>query len=132
MINTKGGKIDQIGSGYASGFLVVSPQGKLTKEGEKVTMKLKVDSESMSQTKIYRGQEGDLATWEEMDADISDGVASFQTDQGGLYVARKHTSYGTVAGIIIACLILVVVVGGSVIYFRRYPDKWQRIRTSCS
>lgn len=55
----------------------------------------------------------------------------FETFSGGIYVARTMPDKAAIAGIVITCLIVVIAIGGSVFYFRRYPEKWQSLKTSC-
>ena len=82
MIKEKGGKMG-VGNEYASYFVVVSPQDLKTVDCKKMTMKMKVDSSVTSPPQIYRSSEQEnFRTWYKVDAEINDGVASFQTSQG--------------------------------------------------
>ena len=47
---------------------------------------------------------------------------------GGLYVARKHRDVAMIAGITLACVFVLVVVIGTIIYYRRKPEAWARAR----
>lgn len=46
-------------------------------------------------------------------------------------MARTMPDKAAIAGIVITCIIIVIVIGGSVFYFRRHPDKWKSMKTSC-
>ena len=46
-------------------------------------------------------------------------------------MARTMPDKAAIAGIVVTCIIIVIVIGGSVFYFRRHPDKWKSIKTSC-
>ena len=50
---------------------------------------------------------------------------------GGVYVARTLPDEAAIAGIVIACIIIVIAIGGSAFYFRRHPDKWKSVKSSC-
>ena len=60
-----------------------------------------------------------------MDSDIS--IIPFYL-AGGLYVARRHRDVAMIAGITLACVFVLVVVIGTIIYYRRKPDAWARAR----
>ena len=46
-------------------------------------------------------------------------------------MARTVPDKAAIAGIVITCIVIVIVIGGSTFYFRRHPDKWQNLKTSC-
>ena len=46
-------------------------------------------------------------------------------------MARTMPDKAAIAGIVVTCIIIVIVIGGSVFYFRRHPDKWKSMKTSC-
>jgi len=46
-------------------------------------------------------------------------------------VARTMPDKAAIAGIVVTCIIIVIVIGGSAFYFRRHPDKWKSMKTSC-
>ena len=74
----------------------------------------------------------DFTIWTRMDAKIADGVARFDATEGGVYIAVSNTNVGMIVGIVVAVLLLVgVIVGGTVLYFKRHPDKGQAIKRSC-
>ncbi|XP_078384681.1 protein DD3-3-like [Oculina patagonica] len=129
MIDDKGGRMG-VGHGYASDFLVVNPQTLETDKKFKIGMK--VDSSATSKIQFFRSSEDmDLKTWYKVDSSVSDGFATVETDKGGIYVARTMPDKAAIAGIVITCIIIVIVIGGSAFYFRRHPDKWQNLKTSC-
>ena len=66
------------------------------------------------------------------DVQFEGGMAKFQASQGGVYVARtKEANVGMIVGVTVACIVVVAVIVGTVMYFRRHPAKWQAVRTTC-
>ena len=81
---------------------------------------------------VYHATE-DLTVWSRADADIGGGKARIQAQRGGVFVARKHSKVAMIVGVTVACVVVVaLVIGGAVFYFRRNPSKWQAVRTTCS
>lgn len=130
MIKEKGGRMG-VGHGYASDFLTVNPHSLKTEKKFKIGMK--VDSSAASKIQFYHSSDAmGLKTWFKVsDVDISDGFAVLETSEGGVYVARTLPNEVAIAGIVIACIIIVVAIGGSAFYFRRHPDKWKSVKSSC-
>ena len=50
---------------------------------------------------------------------------------GGVYVARTLPNEAAIAGIVVTCIFIMIVIGGSAFYFRRHPDKWKSMKSSC-
>eukprot|EP00794_Sanderia_malayensis_P006165 gene6165-6876_t len=125
-VKQKGGKIN-VGDGFASKFIAIHPMQQLAQSGKTFTVKMKVD-DGGSNSRIYHSV--DMKIWTRV-ADVSyDGnVASFQASSGGVYVARKHANVGMIAGITVACIVLLVVVIGTVIYCRKKPGTYERATT---
>jgi len=77
---------------------------------------------------IYRTSE-DSTTWTRVDAQISGGTASFDTEEGGVYVAAGHTKAGVIAGAVIGALAVVaIIVIATVLYARKNPEKLSSLR----
>lgn len=132
MIKDRGGKMG-VGSDYASDFVVLNPQNLRTVGGKKISVKVKVDSSVTSPPQMFRANEQEnFRTWYKVDAEISDGVASFQTEQGGAYVARTVPNHAAIAGIVVGVVVLVCIIVGTACYFKHKPEKWTRLRTACS
>ena len=66
----------QLGSGYASEFVVINPQNRLTMDGQTVDVEMRVDGGN--NIKVYRSQEGAFSNWQEVEASVEGGVARFQ------------------------------------------------------
>lgn len=73
-----------VGDGYASNFMVINPQEKLTEGGKKFSVTLKVDSSMSGPVNVYKADKN-KPQWEKVDADINDGVAKMQVDSGMCY-----------------------------------------------
>ncbi|XP_013398503.1 protein DD3-3-like [Lingula anatina] len=118
-----------VGEGYASSYIVVHPEEKFSDEGKKVTLQMKIDPGS-SEIGIYRTSSSNFATWTKVDAEVNDGIAQFQVAEGGVYVARTVPQVGLIVGIVVTILVIVALVVGTVVYFKKNPNKWNNIRRS--
>lgn len=120
-----------VGEDYASSFFMLSPEEQLSAGETGFTAKMKVDTED--DISVYRSTSDSFATWVEVPGvSVSGGVATFQAQHGGVYVARTdETNVGLIVGITVACVVVVAVIIGAVFYFRRHPAKWQAVRTTC-
>ena len=78
-----GASVD-VGDGYASNFLVVNPQEKLTEGDKKFSVTMKVDSSMSGTVTVYKA-DANSPQWRKVDADIDDGVAKMQVDSGMCY-----------------------------------------------
>lgn len=47
---------------------------------------------------------------------------------GGFYVARNHRDVGLIAGITLACVFVMVLIIGTIVYYRKKPEAWVRTR----
>jgi len=115
------------GNGYASDFILISPEKQIAMADRKFEVKMKLDEGASGNIKLYKTNSQHFSTWEEVDADIQDGTASFQASEGGVYVARSHVNAGAIAGGVIAALVIVVIVAATVFYFRSKPEKMDAI-----
>jgi len=118
------------GDSYASDFIRVSPE-ELIEDGEDkfitITMVLTDSSDSV---KVYRAP-NDISDWTRVDAEINSGQAKVQAQRGGVYIARSESNIGMTVGIAVGCAALLVVILGTVLYFRRNPTKWTAVKTNC-
>lgn len=78
-----GASVD-VGDSYASNFLVINPQEKLTEGDKKFSVTLKVDSSMSGTVTVYKADKNNLQ-WRKVDADIDDGIAKMQVDSGMLF-----------------------------------------------
>ena len=124
--------IFQAGDEYASDFVVLQPEQLVEDERNSskyftLNMELTDDGDNVQ---IYYAPP-DFSTWERLDADISGGHATVRAQKGGVFVARTESNVGMIVGIVVACAVVVVIVGGTMFYFRRNPTKWEAVRTNC-
>lgn len=68
----------QAGNGYASDFILISPEKQIAMADRKFEVKMKLDEGASGNIKLYKTNSQHFSTWEEVDADIQDGTASFQ------------------------------------------------------
>lgn len=118
----------QTGDKYASNFIVVQPETIITQSGATFTVQMQVDPDA-SEVEIYRSKSSDMATWTKVPSSVSGSTASFQVDQGGVYVARSHQNLGPIIGIVAACVVVLLVVIASVMYFKRNPSSFEKLKS---
>ncbi|XP_077997419.1 protein DD3-3-like isoform X2 [Glandiceps talaboti] len=120
------------GSAYASDYIVLHPQQKLTQEDKTFIMKMKVTMPSTDEIKIFHSTNDNLGSWQRIKAEVKGHEVTFETDMGGIYVARTEPNVVAIVGIVIGCLAAVVLIVGTIIYFRRHPDKWDSLKHGCN
>jgi len=121
-----------VGSDYASDYIVLHPQQKIAQDEKTFTMKMKVTMPSTDDIGIYRSTDNNLGSWQRIKAEVKGHEVTFQTDMGGIYVARTEPDVVAIVGIVRGCLAAVVIIVGTVIYFRRHPEKWDGLKHSCT
>ncbi|XP_071142451.1 protein DD3-3-like isoform X1 [Mytilus edulis] len=126
LMKSKGGAIT-VGDDFASDFIVLAPETKLTDNGKKVTVGITIN-EDASDIGIYRSNTENFAGWTKVDATINGGMAEFQTDQGGVFVARSHTNIGPIIGVVVGLLVVALIVIAAVVYFKKNPTKWMAMK----
>ncbi|RDD42900.1 Protein DD3-3 [Trichoplax sp. H2] len=115
-----------VGDGYASDFLVVYPFTNFSSKSFDVTLKL--DSQISSEIHIYHSSYINAQSWTRVpNVTIENNIARFSQREGGLYVARTQPATAAIAGIVIAIVAGLVVIIGSIIYFRRRPEAWANL-----
>lgn len=75
------GRSVDVGDSYASNFLVINPQEKLTDGDKKFSVTLKVDSSMSGTVNVYKSDKNN-PEWRKVDSNIEDGVAKMQVDSG--------------------------------------------------
>lgn len=119
----------QYGDEYASDFLVLTPESRLTDTPQKMTVSMTIDEDAYD-PELYRSTQDTLGTWVKLDAQVSGQSLAFQYDRGGVFVVRSHSNYGPIIGIVVACVAVVVLIVAVVIYFRRNPERWMALKKS--
>ncbi|XP_057297072.1 protein DD3-3-like isoform X2 [Hydractinia symbiolongicarpus] len=123
-LSSRGGKLN-VGDSYKSDFFVVHPFEDLA-DGNKVTIKIKIES---SDAVVYHSM--DYKNWLRVEnVDHSSGVASFQTKKGGIYVGRldDKSMKNVIIGVSVAVVVVLVLIGGAVLYFKRRPEAYTGMR----
>lgn len=80
-VEALGGSVD-VGEGYASNFIAISPEEKLTDGDETFLVQLKVDSSMSGTVTVYKTDKDSKGQWVKVDAEIDDGIAKMQVDKG--------------------------------------------------
>lgn len=123
------GRSMQYGDEYASNFYVLSPESQLTDDAQKVTITIAIDDDAYS-PEAYWSTQDSLGTWVKVDASVEGTNLMLRSDRGGVFVVRSHSNYGPIIGIVVACVALVIIVVGAVVYFKRNPDRWIKLKKS--
>ncbi|XP_067940540.1 protein DD3-3-like [Watersipora subatra] len=116
-----------VGTGYASDFVVISPENDITGDSKVFQIDLKLHNDAGNNVKVYRSYSQHFSSWEHIAAEVTDGRAVFQVRGGGVYVARNSINAGAIAAGVIVALAVVILVVAVVIYFRRKPEKWEAV-----
>ncbi|CAH1783889.1 unnamed protein product [Owenia fusiformis] len=121
------GRSINVGDGYASNYIRLLPETKLTQGDKTFTVQMKVEQPGTKNVGVYRTN-NDFATWTRLDADINDGLATFEAQGGGVYVARTEPQVGVIVGVCIGLIALVAIIIGGILYFKKNPDKLESLR----
>lgn len=89
-VEAMGGSVD-VGDDYASNFLAIYPQEKLTDGDKKFSVTLKVDSSMSGTVTVYTTSKDTPRQWRKVDAKINEGVALMQVDRGKKKRMRLNT-----------------------------------------
>ncbi|XP_071960552.1 protein DD3-3-like [Antedon mediterranea] len=125
------GREVNVGKHYESNFINLGPVGNLTKNGRTFSMQINLNDDSYDVLSVYYSDD-DFRTWNEVDAELQNDKVTFEAQKGGVYIVRGNPNIGLIVGCVIAALVFVLLIVGSVMYFRKNPDKWAGIRASCS
>ncbi|XP_006822467.2 protein DD3-3-like [Saccoglossus kowalevskii] len=126
------GRQISVGTGYASDYVVLHPQQKVTQDDKTFTMKIKVTHPTTEDIAVYRSNADTFSSWHRVSAVKQGDSVLFETQEGGVYVVRTESDVAAIVGIVLGCLAAIIIIVGTVIYFRRHPDKWNRVTHSCS
>ena len=112
----------------ASDFLVVHPEEQITEEGKTFIVEMEVDAGGSDNVVVYRSSTNAPA-WTRVQAQVENNLATFETGEGGVYVAVGHTKDGVIAGAVVGALLLVaIIVGATVFYCRKNPGKLESVK----
>lgn len=116
LVKSKGGYI-KVGENFESNFLAVFPFDDLV-DGADVTVKIKVSAEDVM---IYHSL--DYIHWKKINnVRVKRNVATFQSQMGGVYVARKSGGQPTtLIALVVVLMVAVILVVGTVLYCRKRP-----------
>ena len=116
-------------SNKVSNTLTVQPFNRFAGAQGEATIMIDVDSDSAREgTTVYRASANNGWSYVALDTQIIDGKAVAQTDQGGIFVAAVQVSTGTIVGVVVAAVVLllaITIVIGLSIYFVSKPEKWR-------
>ncbi|KAL5014549.1 hypothetical protein ScPMuIL_008819 [Solemya velum] len=124
------GKTISLGEEYASRFFVILPAERLTTTGKEFTVNMALTMEDNDNIKVYRSNPATFSSWSKVDSHISGGTIQFQTAQGGVFVARTTLSnVSLIVGLVLGLLLVIIIVTGTVCYFRRRPENWVAVKS---
>lgn len=106
------------------------PESVLTQPGKHIEVTLRVDKDK-SNIAIYRSSETTgFSVWTKIEADIKGDMAHFKTKSGGVYVAKTHSYTVLIVALVLSVLVVGLIIVGGVCYFRKNPNKWQKLKKS--
>ena len=116
-------------SGSSAGSCVaLYPQEQLVKDSAKFQVSMPVPEGVTEKVSIWKTTTDSAAQWTLIEAEVSNGQATFQASEGGVYVPRKSVNVAAIVGIVCAVSVLLIIVCGTTIYFCKYPEKWQALK----
>lgn len=119
-------------SGSSAGDCVaLYPQDQLVQNStKKFQVSMPVPEGVTESVSIWRTTTAAASQWTLIEADVSDGQASFQATEGGVYMPRKKIKVAAVVGIACAVSVVLIIFIGTTIYFCKYPEKWKAVKNS--
>ena len=80
---------------------------------------------------VYQTTTGAASAWNEITVNSTgDRSVTFQAQSGGIYVAKGEPNIVLIVSIVAACVVVGFIILGTVVYFKKYPGKWSKIRTN--
>ncbi|XP_064604895.1 protein DD3-3-like isoform X2 [Liolophura sinensis] len=125
-IRSRGREIS-VGDSYVSNFLVVHPVERLAVNGRTFSVQMAVDC-SVCTVAMYRSDPSTFSFWTRVNADVANGKAHFEAVEGGVYVARSESKIGVYVGAAVVCVAILLVLVGTIIYFKKHPEKFRQIQ----
>ena len=82
---------------------------------------------------MYQTTTGAANSWTEVTINSSDATSvAFQAKSGGIYVVKKEPNVALIVSITAACIVVGLIILGTIFYFKRYPGKFSKMRTNTS
>ena len=126
----RGGRINPP-SDTQSAFVALDPPEVFTAEGEEVEIAIVLADGAPSRTKVFRASPQSDWSFVELGTEVVDGRAVASTNQGGIFVAASQPNVALIAGLSVFgvfMFIIILSVGGLIIYFVVRKDKWQKTK----
>ncbi|XP_065192405.1 protein DD3-3-like [Sycon ciliatum] len=116
----------------ASDCLALYPEGRLTVNGAKMRLSMSLkENQAASSIRVYQTTASSASSWSEVTVtSVENNIVTFESQQGGLYVAKEDPNFIVIGSIVAACLIAVIILVGALVYFKRYPGKISSMRRS--
>lgn len=90
---------------------------------------LKIDSDA-SRVSVYRtSSDKNFGIWTKLDTEVDGDMAKFKATAGGVYVAKSHSNTVLIVALIVAGVVILAIGVGSVVYFRKNPKKWKKLKS---
>lgn len=120
-----------IGEKYVSNFVVISPQTELAVLGKKFQVHMQTDPDASNVNIYVSSTDSGFSSWSKVKSDIGkDGVATFSASRGGVYVAKSDSYTVLIISLCVSILVVFLIVGGGILYFRKNPGKWTQLKES--
>lgn len=78
---------------------------------------------------VYHTTTAAALSWTEVTVTSTEnGMVTFASRGGGIFVAKESPDVIIIASIAAACAIVLFIVVGTIVYFRRFPEKWSSMK----
>ena len=127
----QGGGGDKPSGDEDSPYVLIHPVGKFSASGQEAVIAIDLDSGASSSATVYRANPSSDWEFVSMDTEVRDGKAMTTSDEGGIYVASSEPNLLWIVGVVVAVvfiMIVVLIIGGMLIYFRVRPEKWEKTK----
>ena len=93
-----------------------------------MAVSLKIDDDADNVAVFRTTSANNFATWMKLDTELEGDVAYFKAEGGGVYVARSVSGINFIVPLICSLLVVLLIIGGALFYFKRNPDRWQKLK----
>jgi len=88
-------------------------------------------SEENDEVRILRYSASNGWNARELDTEVSNGMATARTDQGGVFVASGSSpNYVLIGALVGSLLVVILIIGAVIIFFIVRRDKWQKVKST--
>ena len=80
---------------------------------------------------VYQTTTGAANAWTEVTVTSAENqMVTFESRGGGIFVAKETPNLVIIASVAAACIVVILIFLGTLVYFKRFPDKIHSVRTN--